>query len=326
MNPIDAQTLRRITSEGSSPRTSSRNSPLSPFTDGGFHGHGINAKILHEPQIPSLDGTTSIYLSGPVFNMGSIDNISRPDPLRPQLALLTDIGRKYPGFPTPLSPTPSAKELFPSPDSPRSVAIRSISPMSMDGSTMCGPSRRCQSHGYEHYASMGLIDNILSPSTRSPSVMSSPRTNMSRFYSPPAIEIANGTETSLTSPLTSTGTILSYTSHRPISSGLLALKPLDEAQTAEYRFWTSCGRRACAFGCGSGNEGERQAGKRLFREADDVDGGACLRGDGEGGDGDVADKKEERKSEWAGRRYVGGGGNGWEGFLKGCEREGVAQF
>jgi hypothetical protein len=29
-----------------------------------------------------------------------------------------------------------------------------------------------------------------------------------------------------------------------------------------------------------------------------------------------------RKSEWAGRRYVGD----WRGFLSGCEREGVARY
>jgi hypothetical protein len=144
---------------------------------------------------------------------------------------------------------------------------------------------------------------------------------------PPTIEIANGTETALPSPLTSTGTILSYTSHRPISSGLLALQPLNEAQTAEYRFWTSCGDRKCAFGCGSGDMGEREAGRRLFRQEERVNCGVHLRG-AEGEEGGMAEDKgevQEKKSEWAGRRYVGGDG-GWEGFLRGCEREGVAKF
>jgi hypothetical protein len=139
--------------------------------------------------------------------MGSLSAaLPQPQAMRPHLSLLTDVGRKYPGFPTPLSPTISAREQFPSlayeagsrAATPRALspAVRSVSPMSIDGSEMCGPSRRCESHGYDHYASMGLIDKVLSsPSNRdacrTPSASSrsitgfaSPPTSPSRCVSP----------------------------------------------------------------------------------------------------------------------------------------------
>ena len=64
--------------------------------------------------------------------------------------------------------------------------------------------------------------------------------------------------------------MLSYTSNRSVDSGLLAVRPLSEAQVAEYRFWRPCGRRACAFGCGAACEGEVAAARRLFREEEEV--------------------------------------------------------
>jgi hypothetical protein len=64
--------------------------------------------------------------------------------------------------------------------------------------------------------------------------------------------------------------MLSYTSNRAVDSGLLAVRPLSEAQVAEYRFWRPCGRRACAFGCGEGSAGECAAAKRLFKDEKDV--------------------------------------------------------
>jgi hypothetical protein len=138
----------------------------------------------------------------------------------------------------------------------------------------------------------------------------------------PVIHIANGTSTSTSSPLSPTGTMLSYTSRRPITSGLLGVRPLSETEVAEYRFWSPCGDRRCAFGCGGAEQGERAAAKRLFREMEvedeeDIgDGGLDL--DGRGGAGDEGGKA----SVWAGRRFVGD----WEGFLRGCEREGIARF
>jgi hypothetical protein len=314
---------------------------MSPFASGGFHSHTsaphVEPRLSYAPSYApsSLDGSTS----SPVWSLGALGPY---DSGRPRLSLLTEIGRKYPGFPTPLSPTHSAKQVYPSPsDRAMSPAVRSVSPMSMDGSEMCGPSRRCNSHGYQHYASaMGLIDSIVAqPSPRhSPATYTPPPTparSSSNAFSPrspileslyirrpPHMEISNG---DLTSPLSSRSTtILSYTSHRPITSGLLALPPLNENQVAEYRFWTPCGRRACAFGCGSRNEGEFAAQKRLFRSAADVDNEERLRGgevDGSSGDGSPVEV-EVKKSEWAGQRYVGD----WQGFLRRCEREGVAKF
>ena len=50
------------------------------------------------------------------------------------------------------------------------------------------------------------------------------------------------------------------------------MQPLSEVQVAEYRFWRPCGRRRgkCIFGCGEEGDGERSAGRRLFREVESV--------------------------------------------------------
>ncbi|KAF3035921.1 hypothetical protein E8E12_004097 [Didymella heteroderae] len=99
----------------------------------------------------------------------------------------------------------------------------------------------------------------------------SPRPNQCRdAVLPPSIQIANGTEFEIESPISPTGTLLSYTSNRAVDSGLLAVPALSEPQVAEYRFWVPCGRRSCAFGCGGAHEGENAAAKRLFREAENV--------------------------------------------------------
>jgi len=367
----------------------------------------------------SLDGSAAGASYGlntngiaPILDMVGMHNAEREmntlTAQQAKLSLLTDVGRRYPGYPSPLSPTFDAKQLFPSPASEsgsavatphagspalqiESPAVRTASPMSVDGSEMCGPSRRCLSHGYEHYAAtLGLVPNsesahnpawegmtfvaaarigsispaqLRSPpgsqtgsslSPTSPPRAVSPRTamlknmvgkqalqslshqphstqtspptiypaqpityNYNTFFPtpppsltsasppPPAIPIANGLETSTASPISATGTMLSYTSNRSVDSGLLAVRPLSETQVAEYRFWRPCGRRACAFGCGGGCEGEMAAARRLFREASDVL--AEVEGDGEelGGDGDgvgrvevqVRVEKERREKE-----------------------------
>jgi hypothetical protein len=385
MNALTAQALRRITGEGASPNISSDNSPNSAFTASGFHHMPTANTHIRDgacnqlpPYIPSYDGSVGEYVSppqsngsSPIFNMGGFSTaLPQPGSTQPNLSLLTEVGRKYPGFPTPLSPTPSAKESYPSPACatasrtgiPRllSPAFRSVSPMSIDGSEMCGPSRRCYSHGYSHYASsMGFIDSVIaqdkacpsnlrspSPSPSSPQSSFSPKSSMSKnmfanqihypglalttnsnyttlSYSTsptsptsPTIIIANGTETSTPSPLSPTGTILSYTSSRPPSSGLLGIRPLSEPDVAEYRFWSPCGRRGCAFGCSSVGEGEREAAKRLFREE------TCIWEGNGGNSGDEGMKEEAKKSVWAGRQLV----SDWSGFLRRCEREGVARY
>jgi hypothetical protein len=386
MNALTAQALRRITGECASPSTSSSYSPTSPCTTAGFHHmHAANTHIRDEvctqlpSYIPSYDGSVGENIaslrgngSSPVFNMGGLSTtLPQPKFSRPSLSLLTDVGRMYPGFPTPLSPTISAKDLYPSPASaigsrattprPLSPAVRSVSPMSIDGSEMCGPSRRCYSHGYDHYASsMGLIDGVIAqdkayPNTlRSPpppprdrlgsSGCLSPKTTMfksmfanqimqpppgsslhdtsytsSSYTTAPSIPIANGTETSTPSPLSPTGTILSYTSSRPPSSGLLGIRPLSESDVAQYRFWSPCGRCGCAFGCSSLGRGEQAAARRLFR---DISEGWEENGELEEQDQGVSGAEEAKKSVWAGRQLV----SDWNGFLRGCEREGVARF
>ncbi|KAH7087794.1 peptidase family C78-domain-containing protein [Paraphoma chrysanthemicola] len=429
INALNAQALRRITAEGASTRSSSSNSPTSSFTNNTFShlpvadGHMRGEAYTQLPSfVPSLDGSPKPSVPmpqrsgcGPVYNMGRLSaTLPIPEAARPTLSLLTDVGRKYPGFPTPLSPTPSAKDLYPSPASeigsdattprPNSPVVCSISPMSIDGSEMCGPSHRCQSHGFEHYMSnIGLIDNIIahskasdggfqspksykdspSPSSCSQSPISptiplrvvSPRTAMLKSIvdkqafqdlshnpmgsshpklelhprtinapyafpvspscsssprnanqSPPSISIANGTETALTSPISPTGTVLAYTSHRPVDSGLLGVRPLSEAQVAEYRFWRPCGKRVCAFGCGIAHNGEWMAAKRLFKDAEEVD-ESMRRGFGCDGQGEepVEEAEEEesyKSSVWAGRTLV----TNWPRFLGQCEREGVARF
>jgi hypothetical protein len=361
MDALSALALRRITGEGASPRSNSvTTSPTSSFANSGIHHTPpvADPRTREDPHtqpqnfLPSLDGSSVSYISpsqhegsSPIFNMGSLHaTLSQNKAMRPDLSLLTDIGRKYPGFPTPLSPTLSAKDLFPSPSSDLgspTATPRPLSPMSLDGSEMCGPSRRCTSHSF--VPTVGLIDSILhAPSTvltsLSPTSPTSPRCAMLQnmrdkqtCYSPTSttssnyhnaatryIHIANGTETSTQSPISPHGMMLTYTSHRPVTSGLLGVRPLSETDVAEYRFWSPCGKRGCAFGCGGAREGEWAAAKRLFREAEDVD-----RKGGEGEMDGGYDAKGYRASEWAGGRKVG---VDWKGFLGGCERDGVARF
>lgn len=421
INVLNAQALRRLTGEGIPIRTSQENSPTSSFTRGEFdHVTAANDHVRDEAHgqlptfVPSWDRLAMQCTdNAPVSNMASFDGLQpKPEIARPNLSLLTDVGRRYPGFPTPLSPTLSARETFPSPASEVGSNIstrgamtptsQDFDAMSIDGSEMCGFSRRYESHRYTRCLSpMGLIDNVISCSNnandlhspphsiwgspRSPSISPqspvsppraiSPRTAMlksmidkqafqglshnpticpppglefhpkaknlsfqtpdSQYSSRPYIHISNGTETSATSPISPTGTVLVYTSHRPVTSGLLGVRPLSEEQVAEYRFWRPCGKRGCAFGCGSAQEGEWGAAKRLFRGVETVSGKmeekwpptAPKAFESKGGDGsqkeesiaqcDGTSDKEYRPSAWAGRRMV----TNWNHFLANCERE-----
>lgn len=381
ISALTAQALRRITGVGASPQSSDSGSPISYLTNSSFGHHPITPA---DPQInawsqyfaiPTLDGSVSGLLAGPEYDnnqpLSNVCSLSATLPQlgsnRPDLAIFTDVSRRYPGFPTPLSPTLSANELYPTPTSdagsrattPRlhSPAIRSVTPMSIDGSSMCELSTCCTSHSYERFAGqMGNIGSILARSSSSCQVSSpsyttsvaslcpisptspqralSPRAGMLRdmatkqalrdmhgpavspapglqfspsarnvrrdsvlsqdgltstfssqsvrFLSPrqvreavppvpPSIQIANGTEFETGSPISPTGTMLSYTSNRAVDSGLLAVPALSEPQVAEYRFWVPCGRRVCAFGCGGAHEGENAAAKRLFRKESAVE-------------------------------------------------------
>jgi hypothetical protein len=390
-NALTAQALRRITSEGSSPTTSVFNGSH----NNGF-GHSLDQlsanlqgmRSCTSSRLPSamlsLDGSQGTFtgpdthLMEPVLSMIGMTTQSQPlvrDRL-PALTLQIPTRSQYPGYPTAQSPTSAAKRWFPSPASECAGAAptpRPGSPMSIDGSDMCGPSRRCASHNIEHYRDQTIFNDvsdrtaehvalpgypplafrpeakiggmpITSPplstcgsqadsvtSPTSPMRPISPRTAMlknmvgkrtlqgtnyqpnllppymtahtsilpdlTRYVStsfnpwnlnsnpfalptsptspttptsPNSIEIANGIETSCVSPISPSGTMLQYTSYRPVDSGLLAVKPLSEAQVAEYRFWRPCGRRTCSIGCGAGNEGEVAAARRLFRDVSEV--------------------------------------------------------
>ncbi|OAL51255.1 DUF1671-domain-containing protein [Pyrenochaeta sp. DS3sAY3a] len=128
LNPLFVQALRRMTSGENSNQSSNSTSPTSQLTSSSFQClPSANAHMREElhgqlsnliPGFSSYGHDVSGASGGPVFNMGGLGaTLPQPQAMKPSLSILTDVGRKYPGFPTPLSPTPSAKELFPSPAS-----------------------------------------------------------------------------------------------------------------------------------------------------------------------------------------------------------------
>lgn len=183
MGPLTAQALRRITGVGASPPDSASGSPTSFFTNKPFdHQPTIPADPQHSFRGPNAtfptfdnpsDGISASIDWGskqPIVDVGSSNTAS--EIARPNLTLLTDVGRRYPGFPTPLSPTMSAKDAFPTPTSNSGSRAATphlqspmrplASPMSLDGSSSCAPSAHRAYHGYEHFAEqMGNIDSVL---------------------------------------------------------------------------------------------------------------------------------------------------------------------
>ncbi|KAJ4303008.1 hypothetical protein N0V90_001899 [Kalmusia sp. IMI 367209] len=357
MNPLTAQALRRITSEGA-PTGSSQNSNNSTASWSSGSSHQLAHPPAHDLTSPvpprqislmsSLDGTVP-GLKGIPFGPESIDlapvldmlgmhtttdiiNPTTTQPHQAKLSLLTDVGRRYPGYPSALSPTFDAKQMFPSPVSesgtrtlsPQSSGrgLYTTSPISINEPQTYTPSHQYMSSGYGYYTAPEdnpeakisptlLFVSHVAESNKSPPRRLAPNRNAEShgrqtpphqpyFTSPPhqhlptlasspsstpppsAFPIANGLETSTASPLSSSGTLLRYTSNRSVDSGLLAVRPLCESQVAEYRFWRPCGRRSCAFGCGGAREGETRAARRLFRSVQEVrdDGGET---DGEEG-------------------------------------------
>ncbi|KAF1953161.1 DUF1671-domain-containing protein [Byssothecium circinans] len=497
INPLAAQALRRITGEGASTGLSSNGSAASSLSGNSFHhiSSGSSHKHYHELYYDLPSPTQNFGSSGPTHQdscMPSYDGSAMmatglsfgPDGIRnapaldmtgmhsvlpamqqissleqAKLSLLTDVGRRYPGYPTPLSPTLNAKELFPSPavegeagfltSRPSSPAITVSSRMSNE---MCGPSRRYMSLGYDHYAAtVGLSSttgnttsyesaatsawngmafvpeaklggthlrssppSVSSQSPTSPPRAPSPRTamlknmvskqafqnlshqpdaSMASFTSPSAwptfipsagtmtpniinptipsnhpptppisppppcypqlsstssptkphisintniptqlpqsLPISNGVETYVTSPISPQGTMLSYTSNRPAVSGLLAVRPLSEAQVAEYRFWRPCGRGKCAFGCGGVSEGEWAAARRLFRSVEEVgeDYDEMVWEGGSAGGGEEAEAEREREVEVKVNGNGDGFGKKWGLInLEGRERDGVCEI
>ncbi|KAL6708231.1 hypothetical protein ACN47E_003415 [Coniothyrium glycines] len=192
VKPLIAQHLRRITGEGASSRSSYSDSSISPFTNDFFHHLPTEDVLMHiggrtrlSSFVSSLDGSPNsltnpaqIGSSGPICNMGSLSTtLPQPSDVKPKLSLLTDIGRRYPGYPSPMSPTQAAKATFPSPAwetasdavTPRvfSPEMRVHSPMSVGSSDMYRPSHRYKSQGLEQYASqINLIDSVLATNSR----------------------------------------------------------------------------------------------------------------------------------------------------------------
>lgn len=213
----------------------------------------------------------------------SPSGMSPPSPVRassPRTAMLKNMVGKQALHsishnPTLYPPTPDLGALATQPGSVHQFVLPAANAYAQSGTTYLG-STITASRSPERPAHPQLHPRLAPSQAAYPSATALPiHTHISPQIpsaspSPPSIEIANGTETSIVSPLSPTGTMLRYTSHRPVDSGLLALRPLSEAQVAEYRFWRPCGRRICAFGCGGGQEGEVYAAKRLFRDVEDV--------------------------------------------------------
>lgn len=206
MGPLTAQALRRITGVGASPPDSASGSPTSFFTNKPFDHQPV---IPADPQ-PSFCGPNATFPTfdnpsdrisaaidwesrQPIADVGSSDTASKM--ARPNLTLLTDVGRRYPGFPTPLSPTLSAKETYPTPTSNsesraptphlQSPMTPLASPMSLDGSSSCAPPAHRAPYGYDHFAEqMSNIDSVLDRSSISCSTRMASQSPSVRSLSP----------------------------------------------------------------------------------------------------------------------------------------------
>ncbi|KAF2106812.1 hypothetical protein BDV96DRAFT_327080 [Lophiotrema nucula] len=177
MSPFAAQALRRITSEGSSSSGSlySRADNMihsihgTPLEDklnefsAGYYGmtswgparQASFASAFCSSQ-PGISISPPDEAIDPVLNMIGMhpaQTQTKAASALPALSLRTDLKRSSPGYPV-YSPTEDAKFWFPSPVSMAGSGAptpRANTLMSIDGSSMCGPSRRCNSHNYEHY-------------------------------------------------------------------------------------------------------------------------------------------------------------------------------
>jgi hypothetical protein len=191
MDPHTAQALRRITGKSSSPGPSMFNSSggsglctsflshqyTSPSASASPSVRGIRsiASSRNLSHFTSLDGsisgpgafnsnnTTGCFRQVPVeedimalLGMHAVPQVNASNNQAPSISLMTELGRRFPGYPSPLSPTGNAKVWYPSPISdiltprdPAPSALQSVSRMSIDNSSMCDPPRRCVSPGYE---------------------------------------------------------------------------------------------------------------------------------------------------------------------------------
>lgn len=301
MNPLTAAALRRLTGEGSV--TQSRH-------DSGYSSSNLSPNLgairsqtgsRRVSWMSPLDCTSAVAPSLDQHEIGPVLSLTGMNPLAQSLP--TPHRRKWQGYPSPVSPTPSARNLYPTPPSDKHYGSPR-SHMSSDDSVVCGFSHRRFSHnnqGFDidrppshvYHPSLSTSIHIpISPlSSDDPLSPISPKTAMLRaMYQKQVFESLThnptthgprwgpaasthtadkcGNSNSSQSPA---GTMMSYyTSERGMVDSLLAVKPLSEAQVAEYRFWQACGRRSCPFGCGESQEGEASARERLFRDVEEV--------------------------------------------------------
>ncbi|PVI02794.1 DUF1671-domain-containing protein, partial [Periconia macrospinosa] len=213
IDPTTAQVLRRITGEGAShgarsSTVSSLSTSLHHSGDNGshlpidlHHHHGLHHPGNHVAStscppavgsaLPIFDGHSSGIVL-PLNCIGTyppyhVDTLNAEQPTR--LSTLTDVGRRYPGYPTPLSPTCDAKQFFPSPASDAGDTFikpsvgcpfsRTCTPMSVDGSHMrCDqPSANTMTPNNALH-SLPLEVSTLSPSPPSSPTLASPRAAM----------------------------------------------------------------------------------------------------------------------------------------------------
>lgn len=229
IDPHTAQVLRGITGEGASHGLNSNGvnslnigsfqiSSHQPL-DGTFHlhqpaTHGVSSKHSNS-YAPSanVDGLgaecqqSSFGVGNTLGNLSALDFVGMHahSPIidavgmlqRTNLSKLTDVGRRYPGYPTPLSPTLDAKQYFPSPASEAgsnclspcligSPAARTCALMSADEAQMCGPQGHHVASGCTHSLDARVLNKLVQspPLTNSklisasPPIMASPRTAM----------------------------------------------------------------------------------------------------------------------------------------------------
>ncbi|CAI6333783.1 unnamed protein product [Periconia digitata] len=218
VDPTLAHTLRSITGEGASSGAGSHIGTGSSFSGGFLHqyrnnpSHQPTGDTLYDLYPPTKQGTSMHFSISQMPSFSSIDgmmlatgNLSTLDCVglysqhhamattnmqqQVNFPRLTEVGRRCPGYPTPLSPTLDAKGVFPSPASEAGSNVantsntprdaRSFSPMSIDGSDMCGPIHGSVPHDHGQCPDIRMSNNA---STKPP--LSTPESSPSHPVSP----------------------------------------------------------------------------------------------------------------------------------------------
>jgi hypothetical protein len=174
MDPLIAQELRRITGEGTSPPTSAISATSGGSSGSGLPNHSVNQlstniESMHSAassRVASLHsnfdgvhGSAQVRPDAspmvPVLNMIGMHTQQVPETKgrKPVLYLQVPQGKRYPGYPTPVSPTTRAMQLYPSPATEASNSFttpQAGSPMSIESPEIGGPWGYHESHGFEH--------------------------------------------------------------------------------------------------------------------------------------------------------------------------------